>query len=86
LINSQFAYYLWDNYEGHPKYHLASLGILAMKTKFGGLGIPNLADINLCLLASWVKKYHLDCHKMWKVIIDEKYKNDNQNMFSCPNV
>ena len=34
LINSQMAHCLWDNYEGHFKYHLASWGFLAQKKEF----------------------------------------------------
>jgi hypothetical protein len=52
LINSQMAHVLWDDYEGHRKYHLANWGMVSQKIEFGGLGIPNLADMNLCLLAS----------------------------------
>jgi hypothetical protein len=64
LINSQMAHVLWDDYEGHRKYHLANWGLVSQKIEFGGLGIPNLADMNLCLLASWIKRYHLDNHKL----------------------
>jgi hypothetical protein len=39
------------------KYHLASWGMVSQKIKFGDLGIPNLGDMNLCLLASWIKRY-----------------------------
>jgi hypothetical protein len=53
------------------------------KFEFGGLGIPNLADMNLCLLASSIKRYHLDNDKMWKQIIDHKYKTDSPNVFAC---
>jgi hypothetical protein len=60
------------------------LGVnFSKKTECGGLGIPNLAEMNLLLLASWVKRYHLDNHKLWKQIIDHKYKNDSPNMFAC---
>ena len=38
------------------RYHLASWGLVAEKKEFGGLGIP-IAEMNMCLLASWVKKY-----------------------------
>jgi hypothetical protein len=51
LINSQIAHCLWDNYEGHHKYHLANWGLISKKTECGGLGIPNLAEMNLRLLA-----------------------------------
>ena len=60
LINSQMAHCLWDNYEGHFKYHLANWALVSQKKEYGGLGIPNLAEMNLCLLASWVKRYHVD--------------------------
>jgi hypothetical protein len=37
------------------------------------MGIQNLRDFNLCLLASWVRRYHLDGNKIWKQIVDSKY-------------
>jgi hypothetical protein len=60
LINSQMAHVLWDDYDGHRKYHLANWGLVSQKIEFGGFGIPNLSITNLCLLASWIKRYHLD--------------------------
>jgi hypothetical protein len=35
----------------------------------------------MCPLASWVKRYHLDTDKIWKRIIDYKYKVDEPNIF-----
>jgi hypothetical protein len=58
--------------------------LVSQKIEFGGLGIPNLANMNLCLLASWIKRYHLDNHKMWKQIIDHKYRTECTNIFDCP--
>jgi hypothetical protein len=40
--------------------------------------------MNLCLLASWVKRYHSDTEKLWKKIVDHKYRNDSPNLFACP--
>jgi hypothetical protein len=38
-----------------------------MYEKIGcGLGIPNLRDLNLCLLGSWVKRHALDDQKLLK--------------------
>jgi hypothetical protein len=37
----------------------------------------------MCLLASWVKRYHLDNDKLWKQIIDHKYRVKNPNLFYC---
>jgi hypothetical protein len=33
LINSQMAHCLWDNYEGHHKYHLADWGLVTRKKR-----------------------------------------------------
>jgi hypothetical protein len=37
-----------------------------MLKDFGGLGVPNLRDLNICLLASWVKRYNIDENKLWR--------------------
>jgi hypothetical protein len=42
-----------------------------------------MAKMNLCLLASWVKRYNLDGNKIWKQIIEHKYRLDDPNIFSC---
>lgn len=48
------------------------------------MGIPNLADMNLCLLASWVKRYEQGEGKIWKQIVDYKYRTNSPNIFYCP--
>jgi hypothetical protein len=55
------------------KYHLANWGLIYQKQEFGGMGVPNLREFNLCLLGSWIKRYHLDNNKIWKSIIEAKY-------------
>ena len=47
LINSQMAHCFWDNYEGHHRYHLANWGLVTQKKQYGGLGVPNIAEMNL---------------------------------------
>ena len=86
MINSQLAHCFWDDYEGHHKYHLAAWGNIALKKQFGSLGIPNIADMNLSLLASWAKRYFNDDGKIWKQIIDAKYKTCKPNIFACPDI
>jgi hypothetical protein len=44
-----------------------------MKKEYDGLGVPELKDLNLCLLGSWVKRYIRDEGKLWREIIDRKY-------------
>ena len=83
LINTQMAHCLWSDFEGNRKLHLANWALVCMKKDFGGLGIPNLKEVNFCLLASWLKRYTQDDGKIWKTIIDHKYKTDNPNIFTC---
>lgn len=60
MINTQMAHYLWNDFEGHRKIHLANWRLVCMKKEFGGLGIPNLQELNICLLGSWREG------KLWK--------------------
>lgn len=73
LINSHMANCLWDDYEGHGNIHLANWQLVSMKKDQGGLGVPNLRDLNLCLLGSWVKRFIKDENKLWQKIIHRKY-------------
>jgi hypothetical protein len=51
-----------------------------------GLGVPNLRELNLCLLGSWVSKYFRDGDKIWKNLIDFKYRTGESNIFTCKEV
>jgi hypothetical protein len=46
---------------------------LAQKKEHGRLGIPDLRDLNLCLLAAWIQRYYKPTPKLWKEIVDNKY-------------
>jgi len=60
-INSQMAYFFWNNQEGRgEKFHLANWLMVSQKKDYGGLGVPDLQQLNMCLLASWISKYHLN--------------------------
>ena len=50
--------------EGHRKLHLANRKLICKKKEFGGLGIPDLANVNLCLLGSWISRYAKDDGKL----------------------
>jgi hypothetical protein len=54
-MNSQMAHCLWDNYEGHFKYHLANWILVTQKKEYGGLEIPNLAEMSLGLLGQKIQ-------------------------------
>jgi hypothetical protein len=72
---------LWNDSEGNHKYHLVNWDNVSMCKEYGGLGIPNLRDLNICLLASWIKRYQADNGKLWKEVIDFKYRTDKPNIF-----
>lgn len=52
-----------------------------MCKEFGGLGIPSLRDLNISLLASWLRRYKSDKDKLWKELIDFKYRTMKPNIF-----
>jgi hypothetical protein len=37
--------------------------------------------VNICLLGAWVRRYRADEGKLWKQLIDFKYRTDNPNVF-----
>jgi hypothetical protein len=72
---------LWNDFEGYRKLHLANWQLVCLNKDFGGLGIPNLRDLNLCLLGSWVKRYAHGDNKLWTGIVDRKYNANSPNIF-----
>lgn len=52
-----------------------------MLKEYRGLGVPNLRDLNLYLLASWIKRYNLDDNKLWKQLLDFNYQTYRPNIF-----
>ena len=81
LINSQMSHCLWNDFEGNRKLHLANWALVSMKKDFGGLGIPNLQEINICLLGSWIKRFYEEDLKPWKLLIAHKYLGNKPNIF-----
>jgi hypothetical protein len=43
--------------------------------------VPNLTNVNLCLLGSLLKRYSKDYGKLWKTIVDAKYNTQDMNIF-----
>jgi hypothetical protein len=52
------------------------------KKRAGRLGVPDLRELNMCLLASWVQRYYDSESKLWREITDCKY-NIDPNIFCC---
>jgi hypothetical protein len=51
--------------------------------EFGGLGVPDLRDLNISLLGSWIRRYQ-NGDRLWREVIDSKYNTKNPNVFCCP--
>jgi hypothetical protein len=60
------ANFLWNDQEGNHKYHLANFQSLAQRKDFGGWGIPDHSCLNMCLLSSWINRYHRSGNVIWK--------------------
>jgi hypothetical protein len=74
---------LWNDDENVHKYHLAGWKHVFMRKEYGGLGVPDLRELNLCLLGSLIKRYAADKDKIWKLLIDFKYNTNNPNVLCC---
>ena len=81
LLNTHMANCLWDDTTEKHKYHLVNWETVSMCKEFGGLGIPNLRDLNICLLGCWLKGYQVDDNKFWKKLVDHKYRTKEPNIF-----
>jgi hypothetical protein len=61
LIESNMTHCLWNNNEECHKYHLANCQLVSLKKEYG---VPNIKELNLCLLGSWVKRNAIDKEKI----------------------
>jgi hypothetical protein len=82
LLESQMTHCLWSNDSNSHRYHLINWHLVSMKKEYVDLGVPNLRLLNLCLLGSWVRRYCMDKDKIWKSLIDFKYRTEEPNIFS----
>jgi hypothetical protein len=80
-INSQMSNFFWNDQEGNHKYHLANWQSLCQRKEAGELGIPDMRELNLCLLASWVQRFYDGTSQLWKHIVDCKYDTLSPNVF-----
>ena len=79
LINTHMA--LREDEVDKHRYHLVNWETVSMSKDFGGLGIPNLRDLNMCLLGSWLRRYQESGGKMWRQLLDFKYNTSEPNIF-----
>jgi hypothetical protein len=79
-INSQMANFFWDDSKDKHRFHLSNIHSLCLKKEHGGLDIPELRNLNMCLLASWIQRYQDSDGKLWKDIVDFKYDTCSPNI------
>jgi hypothetical protein len=77
------AHCLWNTNEGRHNYHLVNWKQICMRKEFGGPGVPDWMELNLCLLGSWIRIYSTDKDKIWKMLINFKYNTAKPNIFTC---
>jgi hypothetical protein len=68
MINSH-GRFLWNNNEDHHKYHLAHWQLVAQQKELGELGIPDLRNLNLSSLSSWIFRYGLNENAIWHKLL-----------------
>jgi hypothetical protein len=64
LIESQMANCLCNDDSECHRYHLASWQHVNMEKNYGELGVPNLRELKIFLLGSWVRRYFVDNGKI----------------------
>jgi hypothetical protein len=74
---------LWNSDGESHTFHLANWKLVSMKKEYGGLGVPDLRDLNTCLLGSWIERYARDNDKLWKQLVGFKFRTQNPNIFTC---
>jgi hypothetical protein len=72
---------IWERSQIPP----AKLGLYDSKERSGGMGILDLRDLNVCLLASWVQRFYTRDQKMWKSVVEHKYHPNSPNIFCYVN-
>lgn len=59
------------------------LRIGSRKKELGGLGIPDMRNLIMSLLGSWIFRYGLQSDNIWTKIVDHKYNTNKPNILSC---
>ena len=59
---------------------------VCMKEEYGGLGIPNLQDLNICMLGSWIRRYIQGEGSLWRKVIDTKCNTRSPNILCCQDI
>ncbi|KAL8265324.1 hypothetical protein R6Q59_023454 [Mikania micrantha] len=62
--------FLWGGVAEKKKIHWARWDLVTLPKKYGGLGVGNLKDMNLALLAKWWWRYKTEPEKLWRRVID----------------
>lgn len=63
VLHFHLANCLWNDNPNSHKHHLANSESVSMLKGYGGLGIPNLRNLSIFSLASWIRRNDPDGHK-----------------------
>lgn len=74
---------MWSESDAEQKIHLTNIPSICMKKEYGGMDIPNIQDLNICLIGSWIKRYTLGDVILCKKVIDAKYNTRSPNVLCC---
>ena len=65
--------FLWEGVEEGKKFHLVKWEKVCQSKEEGGLGLGNLRNRNVALLAKWLWRFPLEPNSLWHKVIKSKY-------------
>lgn len=74
------AHVFWSKVGEDHKYYLSNCRLVSGKKEFGGMGVPNLRDFDMAMLASWNRRYFDNRPDDWKTLLDYIYKYSNTSL------
>lgn len=65
--------FLWEHNSGSKVSHLVNWDMVNASKERGGLGVLNLKQMNIALLAKWCWRFGFEKNHLWYKIIEEKF-------------
>ena len=73
LISRIQRNFLWNGHSEKNRLSPAAWHLIELPKSLGGLGLGNIHQKNLALLAKWVWRYLSEPHPLWRKLVQEKY-------------
>lgn len=68
--------FLWDDFDGSPKFQLMNWKKVCRSLDKGGLGVQSLNLMNRALLGKWLWRFDEERDALWRCLISVKYGED----------